>query len=365
MIYTLWHRRFLVYIFLVSISSSCISKETAETAIAFSLSDKMMEQCEFRKVSREQVRNELRLFGKITADNNKMVNVFPVVSGVVTSVNVEIGDYVEQGQLLAQIRSGEVALFQREMLNAESDLAIAEKNLEVAKDLFAGRLNSEKDVIAAGREVEKARAELARIKEIYSIYSLQPGGAVFNITAPISGFIIHKKINKNEQLRADNTDPVFAIAEINEVWALANVNESDIAKIENGQEIAVHTLAFPDSVFRGKIDKIFNYIDPQTKSMKVRVKIKNADYRLKPDMNCTVSVYAKENREMIAVPSQAIIFDRNKHWVMVFHDKYKIESRKVHVYRQLGDITYIDEGLSEGETIITANSLLVYDAMND
>lgn len=344
--------------------NSCGNKQTEETVTAFSMSETMMEKCEFHKVEMADVKNEIRLFGKITADNNKMAQVYPIVSGIVKSINVELGDYVKQGQILASIQSSEVASFQKEKLDAISDVAIAEKNLQVAKDLFAGKLNSEKDVAAAERELEKAKAELARINEIYSIYSLK-GGSLYNVTAPISGFVVTKKINQNEQIRLDNSDPIFSIAEINEVWALANVNESDIAKIQVGYDVTVNTLAFPDIPFKGKIDKIFNAIDPETKSMKVRVKIPNSDLKLKPEMNCTVAVSYSENQKLIAVPSTSVIFDKSKYWVMVFKDKHNIETRRVEIYRQLGEITYIKTGLKEGETVISKNGLLIYDAIND
>jgi cobalt-zinc-cadmium efflux system membrane fusion protein len=355
---------YLLLPFFLLLINSCGNRQAEETLTTFSMSDTMMSQCEFYKVKNEEVKNEIRLFGKITADNNKLAQVYPIVSGIVKSINVELGDYVKQGQVLANIQSSEVATFQKEKLDALNDVAIAEKNLQVAKDLFAGKLNSEKDVAAAERELEKAKAELARINEIYSIYSLK-SGSLFSVTAPISGFVVTKKINQNEQIKLDNSEPVFSIADIDEVWALANVNESDIAKIQIGYDVTVKTLAFPDFPFKGKIDKIFNAIDPLTKSMKVRVKIPNSDLKLKPEMNCTVAVTFSENQKMITIPSSSIIFDKSKYWIMVFKDKHNIETRKVEIYRQLGEITYIKTGLKEGETVISKNGLLIYDAIND
>ena len=99
--------------------------------------------------------------------------------------------------------------------------------------------------------------------------------------------------------------------------------------------------------------------------MKVRVKIPNSDLKLKPEMHCTVSVSFSENKKMIAIPSSAVIFDKSKYWVMVFKDKHNIETRRVDIYRQLGEITYIKSGLEEGETVISKNGLLIYDAIND
>jgi len=257
-----------------------------------------------------------------------------------------------------------VAEFRKEKLDAMNDLAMSEKNLQVARDLYQGKLNSEKDVIAAERELEKSKAELARINEIYTIYKLEKGSE-YVIYAPISGFVVTKKINQNEQIRTDDPEPLFAIAEINEVWALANVNESDISKVKVGFDVKISTLAFPDNDYSGKIDKIFNAIDPETKSMKVRVKIPNSDFKLKPFMNCTFNITYSENRNMTAVPSSAVIFDKSKYWIMVFKDRYNIETRKVEVYRQLGDVAYISFGVKEGERVISQNAMLIYDALND
>lgn len=343
---------------------SCNQQQPEEVMNTFSISDAMMARCEFYTAKTEEVKNEIRLFGKVTAANNNTAQVYPIVSGIVKSIHVELGDYVKQGQILASIQSGEVASFQKEKLIALNDVAISEKNYQVAQDLYQGKLNSEKDVEAAEKELEKAKAELTRINEIYSIYNLK-NGSIFNITAPISGFVITKKINQNEQIKLDNSEPVFSIADINEVWAIANVNESDIGKIEVGYDATMKTLAFPDNAFKGKIDKIFNAIDPETKSMKVQVKIPNTDLKLKPEMNCIVTVSYAENKSMITIPASSIIFDKSKNWVMIFKDKNNIETRKIEIYRQLGDIAYIKSGIIEGEKIIAKNGLLLYDALNE
>ena len=345
-------------------NTACKDKPKEEADKPFELSDTMMKRCEFTEVKLMDVKNELKLFGKVTADNDKMAHVYPITGGIVASINVELGDYVTQGQLLAVVKSSEVADFQRQLLDAKSDVALAEKNLQVAKDLFTGKLNSEKDVLASEKELEKAHAELTRINEVYSIYHLKQGSE-YRITAPISGFIINKDITQNEELRSDRAEEVFVIAQINDVWVLANVNESNISKVALGYEADVQTISYADKIFRGKVDKIFNVIDPTTKAMKILVKINNPDLLLKPEMNATINLKFSENRNLVAIPSSAMIFDKNKDGVMVFKDRKHIETRLVDVYHKLGDITYITKGVSENEKVISKNGLLIYDALND
>jgi len=236
--------------------------------------------------------------------------------------------------------------------------------LKVAQELFDGKLNTERDVIEAKSNLEKAQSQLHRIQETYKIYNIQKG-AIFEVRSPISGFIIQKNINQDMLLRSDRSDNIFDIAEINDVWAIANINETDIASVRFGQKASVTTLSYPDKVFVGKVDKIYNVIDPETKAMKARIKLNNDGFLLKPEMRATIKLSYNENYTLIAVPSDAIVFDKSKSFVMVFKDRNNITTRQVEIARQVGKITYISAGLEEGEKVLTSNQLLVYDALND
>ena len=99
----------------------------------FVLSDTMLKETTFAKVSLEPLKNELEFYGKITADNNKLIEIYPVVGGSVTKVFVELGDYVKKGQLLATIRSTEVAGFEKELNDAKSDVVVFKNNLKTAQ----------------------------------------------------------------------------------------------------------------------------------------------------------------------------------------------------------------------------------------
>ncbi len=345
-----------IAIFIISCKQE---KKKEDIQEAFVMSDKMLATTEIATASMEQVKNELSFYGKITADNNKMIEVYPVVGGNVTQVFVELGDYVKKGQLLATIRSTEIAGFEKDMDDAKNDLIVAKNNLKVAQELFEGKLNTERDVIQAKSEAEKAQSQLQRIQD-----NIQKG-ATYEVLSPINGFVIQKNINQDMLLRNDRTDNIFDIAEISDVWAIANVNESDINQVKLGIDAAVTTLSYPDKVFNGKVDKLFNIIDPETKAMKVRIKLNNEDYLLKPEMRANIKLSYTENQRMIAVPAASIIFDKSKNFVMIFKDRNSIETRQVEVFRQIGNLAYISSGLKEGERVMKTNQLLVYDALND
>ncbi len=343
---------------------ACKPRPVAVAEQHFALTDTMLAHTDFAKAGLQQVTGSLKLYGKITADNSRQAQVFPVVGGSITSVTAELGDYVKQGQILAVIRSGEIAEYERQRQDAVNDVAIAEKNLQVAEDMYKGKLTSEKDLLTAQKELEKAKASLQRINEVYSIYSIGKG-ATYNVVAPISGFIIDRNITQNMQLRSDKGESMFSIAQIDEVWVVANVNESDISRISQGMEAEVRTISYPGKVFRGKVDRIFNVLDDNTRTMKIRISIPNADLLLKPEMSAVVSLKIREQKELVAIPSSAVIFDKSRNWVMVYQDREHIETRAVEVYSQNGDTAYIETGLQPGETVISENQMLIYDALND
>jgi cobalt-zinc-cadmium efflux system membrane fusion protein len=355
----------IVLLFLFVVLTACKDKKAADGTEkkSFVLSDTMLSTTKFVKVTQQQLKSEMEFYGKIVADNNKLIEIYPVVGGSVVKVCVELGDYVQKGQLLATIRSTEVAGFEKDLNDAKSDLLVASNNLKVTQELFEGKLSTERDVISAKSVLAKAQSQLIRVNETYKIYSMKTG-AIYEVRAPFSGFILQKEITQDMILRNDNSNNIFDIAQIDEVWAIANVNESDINLVKLGGDAQVVTLSYPDKVFKGTVDKIYNVIDTETKAMKVRIRLKNPKFLLKPEMKATIKLSYLEPQKMLTIPSSALIFDKNN-YVMVYKDRYNIETRRVEVFRQVGYVSYIERGLKLGETIINKNQLLIYDALND
>lgn len=335
-------------------------------AETFVLSDTMLKTTKTERVKMDTLRNEISFYGKITADNNKLIEIFPIVGGNVSKVLVELGDYVKKGELLAVIKSTEVAGYEKELMDAKNDVIVAKNNLKIAQELFEGKLNTEREVIEAKSILEKANAQLNRIQETFKIYNLKDG-STFEVRSPISGFIIQKNINQDMQLRSDRSDNIFDIAQIDDVWAIANVNESDIADIRLGVDAFVTTISYKERIFKGKVDKIFNVIDPDTKAMKVRIKLANPGYDLKPEMRAFIRLAIVDDaaNQMLSIPATSVIFDKNKTFVMVFKDRYNIETREVEVFRSVANTAFIKSGVKEDEQIITKNQLFIYDALND
>ena len=325
----------------------------------FELSNTMYATTKFAKVEKKFIENEISFFGKIAADKNNYIDVFPLVGGNVLSVNAELGDYVRKGQVLATIRSTELAEVQKDVSDAKTDLVVAQNNLRVAKEMYEGKLTTEKDVLEAKSQVKKAQDQMQRANAVSTVYNVKKGN-IYSVLAPINGYIVHKDINKDMQLRSDRSDNIFDVANTKEVWAIMNINEADIDKIHLGMKAEVSTLTYPDKTFFGKIDKIFKIIDPNTNAMQAKVILDNSDGLLIPDSKATIKVTSTDSTTALAVPSTAVIYDDNRYFVVVFKSRTNIKVKEVKILKQVGDVTYISEGVAEGEEVVTNNQLLIY-----
>lgn len=165
------------------------------------------------------------------------------------------------------------------------------------------------------------------------------------------------------QIRPDNSSNLFTISDLNRIWVLANVYESDIANIKIGEKVSIVTLAYPDKKFTGNIDKIYNMLDPDNKTMKVRIQLINKNNLLKPEMFANVIVHQQLDSTMLAVPSKAIVFDKNKYWVVIYNNKCDVRTRQVDIASSTSSYSYIRSGVNPGERMITNLQLLIYGAL--
>ncbi|MDC8026958.1 efflux RND transporter periplasmic adaptor subunit [Elizabethkingia anophelis] len=351
----------------ISILAACSKEEPQkkESIVkGFEISKEMMQSTTLAEAQKEQIKEQMSFFGKISADRNSYIDIYPLVGGNVLTVNAELGDYVHKGQVLATIRSTEVAGFQKDLSDAKTDLAEAQNKLRVAQELYEGKLNTRNEVLTAKSELTKAQDQLKRAEAVSTIYNVKNGN-IYSVVSPINGYIIQKNINKDMQLRSDRSDNIFDVANTKDVWALVNINETDIDRIDLGMKAEVTTLSYPDKVFHGRIDKIFKIIDPQTNAMQARVVLDNSEGLLVPDSKATIKVNNTLNETAVAIPTSAVIFDDNRYFVVLFGSQSNIKVREIKILRQTGETTYVAEGVNEGDKVVTNNQLLIYRSLKE
>ncbi|MVM41460.1 efflux RND transporter periplasmic adaptor subunit [Spirosoma sp. HMF3257] len=361
-----WLLAITVGLILANGLSSCDStaqKSAETTPPTVRQETKLLATAAFDTAKYENARNELNLTGKITFNQDQVVKVFPLVGGHIETLKADLGDYVKKGQTLAVIRSGDLADLEQQSVEAKGQLSVAQKNLQVAEDMTKAGLSSQRELVASQEQLLAAKGEVNRVSERRRIVG--GTGAVYIVKAPVSGFIVEKTASQGMELRSDDPENLFTISNLDHVWVLANVYESDLANVKEGDQATITTLSYPDKIFHGRIDKIFNVLDPDSKTLKVRVTLNNADYRLKPEMFANVSVTYAGRDKRVAIPANAVVFDKNRNFVVMVNDKNQPLVREVDIYKSIGTKTYLAGGLAPGDRVVTNNQLLIYNALGN
>lgn len=344
---------------------SCTSKkaEVVEDK-KFALTDSLINKLKIDTVKDASSHTELNFSAKITPNEDTQAAVYPMVSGVVGNVTVKLGDKVNKGQVLATLNSAEMAEFDKEAISSNAELKVAERAYKQAEDMY-------KSGLISAKELEEAKNNLiikqAEHKKANTVFKLNGGNSkgVYSIVSPVTGYVVEKNVTSNMLLRPDNANCLFKIANLSNVWAMLNIYESDISSIQEGNEVSLSVLPYPERVFKGKIDKIYNVIDNESKVMNARVVISNADLSLKPGMIATVKVTAKAPVNLPTINPENIIFDENKNYVLVLDPQKKIRIQEIEIGRKTANMAYISKGLTPGDRIVASKQVFLFESLKD
>lgn len=347
---------------------SCRQKaEVAPPVTKVCISDTMASQVKIDTAELCSITDELKLSGEISFDDKKVVKVFPFSSGQVIKVNVSTGDKVVKGQVLAVIKSADVSGNYSDLSAAGNDLSIAKKQMENEESLFKNGIASEREYMEAKENYMKALTAANKLKAQISINGSGRTSAngTYVVVSPISGYVVEKKISEGAFIRSDAGDNLFTIGDISDVWVWANVYETDIAKVKAGYDAAVTTLAYPDSVFNGKVDEVYNVLDPVTKVMKIRIRLPNNNQSLKPEMFANIIVTNEKGEKAVCIPKQAVLPVDGKNYVVVYNSACDLKVQEIKLLKTVGDKTYITDGLKPGDKILTSNQVLYFKALTE
>jgi cobalt-zinc-cadmium efflux system membrane fusion protein len=349
--------------------ASCYGKNPQKATTEkqpFTLSDTMAHMIKTDSVQLCGVTEELELSGEVSYDENKVMKIYPRSSGQVMQSTLSLGDKVEAGQVLAIIKSADVAGNYADVSSVDADIAIAKRQMENQEALYNNGIASEREYEEAKEDYQKALASKQKIDAQIQINGGHGASAngTYNLTAPVSGYIVEKKVNQGDFIRPDMGDNLFTISDLKDVWVWANVFEADIAKIKEGTNVQVKTLAYPDKVYTGKIDKVSQVLDPTNKALKVRIKLNNADMMLKPQMFATVIVTNPLNEQAVCVSTKALIQQNGKTYVVVYNNDHDLKIAEVNILKTVGDKTYLNSGLTPGQKVITENEIFIFQQLS-
>lgn len=304
----------------------------------------------------------LQLEGRVAANADRVTPVYALAGGVVEQSAVGLGDEVQQGQPLAVIRSTHSAELTQQRTESAVNLATAQQQLRTTQELYADGMASSKEVAEARGNWQKAQAEATRLRRQTAVYG--SGSGYYTLRASLTGTIIEKDLAVGQQFEPGQVGSLFTLADLAEVWVLADVFQSDAAQVQPGRAVEIRTLSYPDRTFVGQVDKVFNLLDPARKTLQVRVRLPNPDHLLKPGMFARVQLTNTRSARLPAVPSASLIFANGRRYALVVK-QHTVETRAVEVQTSSQGLSYISQGLMPGERVVTSNALLFYKQLND
>lgn len=360
---------YLPLIILIGACSGETKKSTPESQSQKSylrLSESQMSHIKIDSVRQQSLAEQLTAVGEVSFAEDNVVRIYPVVSGTIEKIFVSLGDYVQKGQRMATLLSMDMSQIQRDYNVAKSNFSVEEKNLARAQELFSAGMMSEKEFANARKDYNNALSELNERTQILKLYggSSNDLDAIYNVVAPRSGYIVERSVTEGTQIRNDNNTNIFTISDLKTVWVWASIPESDLSKVEEGDEVMVKTIAYPDKIFRGKVKKIATMLDPSSRVIKVRTELNNSEGLLKPEMFASIIVTSKQRVSIKAVPQIAVILENNRYYVMREISKGQFEKVIITIGKSYGGFYEVNSGLKIGDRVISDGSLIALNAYN-
>src|SRR5437867_220030 len=186
-------------------------------------------------------------------------------------------------------------------------------------------------------------------------------GRPLELKAPINGIIIERKASMGELVGKEKE--IFTISDPADLWVIAEIKERDIGAVKTGQDASFTVLAFPGEMFHGKLVRIGNQVEPESRTLEVRIEVNNTDGRLKPGMFADVEITTTVFQDIIVIPDTALQTDEDNQIVFVALEGNKFQKRAVKIGLEPRGRAQVVEGLKAGEKIVTEGSFILKSEM--
>ena len=333
------------------------SAKITGVTIAFPADSPQLKNIQTIKVEGPQQR-ELQVPGRLVWDEDRTVRIFTPFAGRVTRIIAKVGDRVNAGQAIAELTSPDFGQAQADARKAHADLAAKTAQLARMKELTDAGVAAGKDLQQATSDQQSADAEFRRATARLSLFGdVSKVDQRFVLKSPITGVVVERTVNPGQELRPDQpTAPQFVVTDPTSLWVQLDANEADLKNINAGTTIFLTTSQYPDDTFAAELRQVADFIDPVTRSLKLRGAVTNADRRLKAEMFVTARILLpKGDSPMVA--EKAVFLDGVRSFVFVKTAPGSFTRRSVRVGSSYGSALPVLAGLKEGEEAVVSGAL--------
>jgi multidrug efflux pump subunit AcrA (membrane-fusion protein) len=300
-------------------------------------------------VKRQHLTRTIRAVGQITADETKLAHVHLKVNGWIDQVYVDfVGQLVKKGQPL-------FTLYSPDLVSTEQEYLIARRGKQSLGN------SSFPEVSQGADSLLRSARERLRLWDISDeqIKKLDESGEVtrtLTFYSPITGFVLDRRAFPQTAVTPDMD--LYTVADLSTIWADAQIYEYEVPYVRIGQRAQMELSYFPGKVYDGRVNYIYPTVDPQTRTVKVRLEFPNPRFDLKPQMFADV-ILKVDYGEHVVVPQSAVLDSGEKQTVFVAKGDGYFEPRQVKIGATPNDKVIVLSGLQPGETIVTSGNFLI------
>jgi len=261
--------------------------------------------------------SQLKATGTVNPDISRSVPVISVAAGRVVEIKARLGDTVKKGQPLLSVQSADVSGAFSDYQKAVADEQLTRTQLERAQFLYDKGAISLNDLQVAQDTDAKAKVDVKTAAEKLRVLGNpnpdQPSGVV-EIRAPISGVITDQQVTNAAGVTGLGSPNPFTISDLSYIWIICDVYENDLPIVRVGDKADIRLNAYPDRKFTGTISNIGPVLDPNLRTAKVRIEVRNPGL-MRPGMFATATFYGQKTEKCAAVPATAILHLHDRDWV--------------------------------------------------
>lgn len=332
----------------------------------FTVSQGQLAHLQLVKAEASTIPHVLRLPGSVAYNDFETTPVITQVSGPVARVLVLPGQMVHKGQPMLEVTSPDYAVMRDNYIKDRDSFNLAQMNYRRAQDLYSHNAISTSALEQAQSTEVQAQADMAAARQALRVIGISNPDQVIQeaaspeipLLAPINGEVVERTVAPGQVIQGGATQ-CFIISNMHTVWVLANVYQSDLAYVHQGDEVRIETNAYPE-VFHGRISYLAPAMDPTSRTLQVRIVTENPGQKLKKDMYVTVIVNAGAIQNALTVPDAAVLRNNeNQPFVYSVAGPGQFAQRLITIGETQGGRTQVLSGLQAGEQVVADGSLFL------
>lgn len=306
-----------------------------------------------------QVTDNLQIAGRIEADETRLVKVSVPLPGRITGLEVLEGQQVKKGQSLAGLYSTDLSTSQLGLIKALSQADLASRAMERAKLLVSAGVIGTAEVQRREAELLQANAEVTSIrdqlrvlglneKDIEQLQTTRKVNSLTHVVSTIDGTVLDRQVNTGQIVQP--SDVIFTVADLSNVWLVADVPEQNIGSIAVGRFVEAEVPALPGHKIRGRLSFVSSIVDPATRTVHVRMDVPNPKNRYKPAMLANILLKDQGRKERI-LPLSAIVREQDKDYAFIQIAEDKFVMRAVTLGEDYNEFRVLKSGINDTDKI--------------